>query len=77
MKPRYTTQRELRRIPMAKLTMVCPKCGSHSVTIDAVASWNDETQDWELAGTQDTLTCQDCDQEGYQEEFECEAADTA
>lgn len=36
-----------------KLQMVCCTCGSSSVSADAYARWNPETQDWEVSSTFD------------------------
>lgn len=38
----------------------CPDCGSTEITIDASATWDNEKQDWVLAGTQDNATCENC-----------------
>ena len=43
---------------------VCNRCGSSDVLADAYASWNMETQDWELASTFDKGSyCEACDGE--------------
>ena len=34
-----------------KIRIVCSHCHSESVTRDANASWNPDTQDWELEAT--------------------------
>lgn len=49
---------------MPKLRMVCRKCGSEDVLCDAYASWNVETQEWELSQTFDKgAYCNNCDGE--------------
>ena len=55
---------------MRKITHKCPECGSHDVTIDATAKWNDDLQKWEHCDTQDYVTCQDCFYENYQNHFQ-------
>jgi hypothetical protein len=42
---------------------VCARCRSEEVTCDAVATWSDEAQDWELEGTHDGTDCLKCDDE--------------
>jgi hypothetical protein len=43
---------------------VCGNCGSSDVLADAYASWNSETQDWELSNTFDKgAHCESCDGE--------------
>lgn len=44
--------------------IVCPHCGSESISKDASAHWNDKTQEWELSGTQDFEICDDCGAQG-------------
>ncbi|HEX9472485.1 MAG TPA: hypothetical protein VF957_23415 [Bradyrhizobium sp.] len=41
-------------------TIVCSNCGSDDVRRDATASWNIETQAWELSAVQDQGYCQHC-----------------
>ena len=45
----------------SKVKMVCSTCGSDDVRADAYASWNVDTQEWELSSTFDKgsycLTC--------------------
>ena len=43
-----------------KIRIVCSHCRSESVTRDANASWNPDTQDWELEGVMDATYCNDC-----------------
>ena len=43
-----------------KIRIVCSYCRSESVTRDANASWNPDTQDWELEGVMDAAYCNDC-----------------
>lgn len=43
------------------ITVHCATCGSEDVHRDAFASWNPETQEWELAAVYDSATCQTCD----------------
>lgn len=54
---------------MAKITYKCPYCGSHDVTMDATAKWNDELQKWIHSDTSNGITCQDCLNEDYPERF--------
>lgn len=44
-----------------KVDFRCPQCGSRNVVSDATAQWNVNSQSWELCGTYDCTTCQDCD----------------
>jgi len=46
-----------------KITIICPKCGSDDVVCDATARWSVENQCWELSGTFDDKTCQQCEYE--------------
>lgn len=47
-----------------RLQMHCRKCGGTKVRRDADATWNTETQEWELAGLYDKgATCDDCGDE--------------
>jgi hypothetical protein len=50
-----------RSLPMAKYKYVCSICGSENVLRDAWASWDLESQKWELASTFQAGFCQDCD----------------
>lgn len=43
---------------------VCRYCGSNHFAIDATATWNADTQDWELVSTYDEGICRDCGEEG-------------
>ena len=43
-----------------KIRIVCSHCRSESVTRDANASWNPDTQGWELEGVMDAAYCNDC-----------------
>ncbi len=47
-----------------RIFYACPICNSEDVCFDAVSRWNPMSQDFELAGTHDTATCQECGQEG-------------
>lgn len=40
---------------------VCNQCGSEDVTVDASASWNEETNDWEIDTIWQNAYCNDCD----------------
>lgn len=46
-----------------RVTQNCTECGSTDVRIDAWASWNEETQEWELAETYDNPYCMECEGE--------------
>jgi hypothetical protein len=48
------------------IEMHCPRCGSKDLLIDATARWNTAAQAWELAGTQDAITCEKCGAENYE-----------
>lgn len=45
------------------LNPVCGRCGSDALVRDACAVWSVPEQRWELAGTYDSTTCQDCEAE--------------
>ena len=45
------------------LIKCCPSCYSSDIVIDAAAVWSSERDQWELAGTQDTITCNACGRE--------------
>lgn len=53
---------------------ICPKCGSSSISKDAVARWDEIANDWTLAGVHDCETCDDCGAEG---DWLTDAADAA
>ena len=42
---------------------LCEVCGSAHVVLDATAIWDIHTQQWVLAGTMDSATCEDCEDE--------------
>ena len=44
-----------------KIVMVCSYCGSPNVVTDAYASWNTDTQSWELETTFDDGFCYNCE----------------
>lgn len=49
---------------MAKYRMICKDCGSDDVVADAYASWNVDTQSWEVSGVYDKDNyCNNCDEE--------------
>lgn len=41
-----------------RVRMVCYVCGSENVLRDAYASWNVETQEWELQNVFDAAVCE-------------------
>jgi predicted nucleic-acid-binding Zn-ribbon protein len=41
----------------------CPHCGCTDIALDAIARWNPETAAWEISGTLDTMTCDECGEE--------------
>lgn len=45
-------------------TLVCTRCGSDDIVVDACARWNPETTAWELSGTYDDKTCCACETSG-------------
>lgn len=53
-----------------KIKIVCAECKSDNVRRDAMASWNVDTQDWELTAVLDQGTCEDCGEERNLEEVE-------
>ncbi len=48
-----------------KIKVVCPKCGSDDVCIDAAARWDVDTQAWSMTTEFDDKTCQACGYEGH------------
>ena len=40
---------------------ICANCDSEDIGIDAIAKWNIESQQWELASTYDHGYCEHCD----------------
>lgn len=46
--------------------LCCPECGGEDIVRDATARWCHISQEWELSGVQDTMTCQECDAEFYE-----------
>lgn len=48
---------------MAKEEPYCARCGSTEIAKDAFATWNVETQQWELYSTYDASKClnEDCE----------------
>jgi hypothetical protein len=55
-----------------RIEIVCSTCGGDSVTRDAWAEWDAETQDWVLGAAFDYAYCHDCDEETRLEEVELE-----
>lgn len=51
---------------MAKVKLVCKKCGSGNILKDAYAAWSVEDQVWELHSVYDAVVCQDC---GHESKF--------
>lgn len=52
------------------IDVVCGTCGSNSVTRDAWAEWDVETQDWVLGAIYDYAFCHSCQEESRLEEVE-------
>lgn len=48
---------------LEKFVPVCSRCGSHDVIADAAATFNIETQEWEMADTHCSTDCQNCEGE--------------
>ena len=46
-----------------RVTFVCEKCGSHLVTRDAWAEWDEEEQEWVLGAAYDYTFCHNCEVE--------------
>lgn len=57
-----------------KVTYVCSACNSKSVTLDAWAEWDEDTQRWVLGATFDYSYCHDCDCEQRIEEIALDEA---
>lgn len=51
--------------PKPKLTLICERCGSDNVLVDAWARWDYETQAYVLASTQEYEWCEHCDGETH------------
>jgi len=47
-----------------RIEMRCPKCGGNEVLKDACASWNPDTQRWDLTCVYDHESCAACEYEG-------------
>jgi hypothetical protein len=45
------------------IDIVCGACGGNTVTRDAWAEWNVETQEWVLGAVYDYAFCHDCQEE--------------
>ncbi len=45
---------------IAKIKMVCARCGSEDVQKDAYAEWSVQDQAWVLHSTYDHTVCEDC-----------------
>jgi len=45
---------------MAKVKMICPRCGSDDVTRDCVARRRLEEQKWEVSSDIDCMQCEAC-----------------
>ena len=43
-----------------RIDYCCNFCGSREVVRDATARWSVSAQAWELAGVQDQVTCEQC-----------------
>jgi len=55
---------------MARIVMVCEKCGSPNIVRDAWANWSVETQEWVLGNTFDHCECEDCEGETHVSEID-------
>lgn len=53
-----------------RVQLLCSKCGSSNVTRDAEASWDVNTQGWDLAVVQDQAFCGECEGETTLRELE-------
>jgi hypothetical protein len=54
-----------------KIKMVCSKCGSDNVRLDAYAEWDVDAQEWALCSTMDAAVCEgECEDECSLEEVE-------
>jgi hypothetical protein len=54
-------------MPKKLYKMVCERCGSENVKVDAWAVWDMNAQQWELGETYDNAHCDDCDGECHVE----------
>lgn len=61
----------------ARYTLKCPECGSAECGVDAFAAWNDDTQEFELSSTYDSVTCLECEYESSNGKFWVELPDHA
>lgn len=48
---------------MPRIKIICCACGSEDIVRDAVATFNEQTQEWELAGVHDCESCNACGHE--------------
>ncbi len=48
-----------------RITFLCERCGSDTVTLDSWAEWNIEQQEWVLGATYDHTYCHKCDGETH------------
>lgn len=55
---------------MAKVKMICPRCGSDDVTRDCLGRWSVEEQKWEISSELDCMQCEACEEELGSEGFE-------
>jgi hypothetical protein len=55
---------------MAKVKMICPRCGSDDVTRDGLARRSLEEQKWEISSELDCMQCEACEEELGSEGFE-------
>jgi len=49
--------------PLPVKRPLCPKCGSHNITRDASAIWDDNAKAWVLSDLQDAIYCEHCDEQ--------------
>ena len=63
------TPREQEAEPKPRIKMVCERCGSDNVRVDAWACWDVEKQDWVLEETFPDEFCGECDGETTIEEL--------
>ena len=58
-----------------RIQVICKWCGSTSINKDAYASWNVDTQVWELDDVNEYESCGDCEDETSTEEINLDVQD--
>jgi len=50
-------------MPRKRVTYICNMCGGKTVTRDAWAEWDEDSQEWVLGAAYDYAFCHDCQDE--------------